>query len=418
MAAAGEFDWEGPLSIRRALRMKPVILRAAASSRRTGGAGDESSLTPSTSPPEETSAATFFGLVFIVLLIFILCIVVIIWFCYHRKRHQRTWLDDLEKDSANCEANGQCERPCVPCVSRCTANITAGQFSFKPLGRMNGARTGQLFVLNEDPIVLDDLILSQDPETAKSLTVGSRPKASPDDGGSLIMTSKSTNWSGYVAAQSMTTPVTNSCSSVTGTFIVPKILPGVTSSMNNVSIWVGLDGAFVTDPTVQQIGIDLYYKNGRSYSYAWFEMYPASAYQIVGFPINAGESITATVTFSSVTNAYTMSMINNTRRVGITVPTGYTRSSSGRRQCVEWVVEAPSYVTGRNVALCPLTQFSTITWSNCQATIAGVTGGIGHFAHDNFVMVSQTNSNKIKAAPTALSGADGSVFSVSWAAGV
>ena len=84
-----------------------------------------------------------------------------------------------------------------------------------------------------------------------------------------IETETSTNWCGYAIEG------TNADAGV-GTFTVPPILPGVTSKNNNVSIWCGIDGLTSANPTVQQLGVDLAYVNGRVESYAWIEMYPES----------------------------------------------------------------------------------------------------------------------------------------------
>jgi hypothetical protein len=225
------------------------------------------------------------------------------------------------------------------------------------------------------------------------------------DNSSVDMTTKSTNWAGFVAATSLQTPRTNSCTKVTGTFVIPTLQRDVTDPDNNVSIWVGLDGAFSSDPTVEQIGIDLANVDGQTQAYAWFEMYPKGAYEIVGFPVNAGETIMVTVAFLG-SGIYQLSMSNLTQRVKVTIPTFYTRSSFAKRQCVEWIVEAP-YFQG----VLPLTHFNPITFTNCSATINGVTNTISHFAHDNFIMT--TEQNVPKATPSALS-TNGSSFSVTW----
>lgn len=125
---------------------------------------------------------------------------------------------------------------------------------------------------------------------------------------------ESTNWCGYVAATSLTNPLTNSVGGGVGSFVVPTLNSNVTARNNNVSIWTGEDGAFNSDPTVQQCGIDLAFTNGRTVAYAWVEFYPLGPIQIVGFPINAGDTITPSVQWVSGTT-YQVILTNNTRGV-------------------------------------------------------------------------------------------------------
>lgn len=222
-------------------------------------------------------------------------------------------------------------------------------------------------------------------------------------------TTKSTNWAGYVAAKSMTQPVTGSCVAVAGTFIVPSLQYDIDEPMDNVSIWVGIDGGVASAPTVQQLGVDLANVGGRMQAYAWFEMYPASAYQIVGFPVNAGDSITASVNFISG-NQYQLMMTNNTRRVRAIIPPAYTKSTIAKRQCVEWIVEAPYYR-----GILPLTHFNPVVFTNCTAVISGVGGSISKFAHDNFNMVSVgANNVTTPKATTSVLDTSGNSFRVTW----
>jgi len=257
----------------------------------------------------------------------------------------------------------------------------------------------------------------------------------------------SNNWSGYVSANSLTQPGENSVSNVVGTFVVPSLVPTTGQNDDNVSIWVGIDGAFGTDPTVQQIGIDLSYENGSTVSYAWFEMYPQPAYEINGFPIQPGDSITVSVSlqlggndpfslaetkFKQVENqselpsspfgktnfnqngTYILKMVNNTQQVQVTIPTSYTQNARARGQSAEWIVEAPS--EGPDVvALSPFTP--AIEWSNCSATIgsggnssSSTVGPINRFPNVEITMGTPT---QVKAQPTSLNSA-GTSFSIAW----
>lgn len=221
----------------------------------------------------------------------------------------------------------------------------------------------------------------------------------------------STNWAGYVAANSLSNPGINTATEVNGTFVIPSLTSSNEPTNDNVSIWVGIDGVFNSDPTVQQIGVDLAYENGRTVIYAWFEMYPSNAYAIGGFPVFVGDNITLSVVLSSYRNGfstYIMRIVNNTRRVQFTIPTSYTTTRNVRNMCVEWIVEAPSL--GNTIV--PLSSFTPpIVWSNCSATISGTTGPISRTPYLQLNMVN--GSNVVKAATSNLTSSRNG-FTVTW----
>ena len=81
-----------------------------------------------------------------------------------------------------------------------------------------------------------------------------------------------------------------------------------------------------------------------------------------------------------------------------------TPSNSG----VEWIVEAPGIGGGGGS---PLAHFCPITFTNCSATLFGVTGPINDNAWTDFSIIMARSD--IMATPSPLS-ADGSSFSVTW----
>ena len=229
-------------------------------------------------------------------------------------------------------------------------------------------------------------------------------------GGGSVVTTHSQNWSGYVSANSLTKPTTNSATSVAGTFTIPSLSSVVSTTNNNVSLWVGIDGAFSSDPTVQQLGVDLAYSGGTTQVYAWYEMYPAASNQISGFPAAVGDVITVSanvISTSGKTSVYALTITNVTQNESVTIPTSQTTTTSGLQQCVEWIVEAPSI--GNSVV--PLSEFSPITWTNCTATINGVTGPISSFPSELINMVSSAGA--AKDSTSSLNGA-GNSFGVTW----
>jgi hypothetical protein len=225
-----------------------------------------------------------------------------------------------------------------------------------------------------------------------------------------ITKSQSKNWAGYISANSLIDPSPNSCSFVTGTFNIPSLSRGVSTYNNNVSIWVGMDGAFNSNPTIQQIGIDLQYVNSKTIIYAWFQMYPNPPYKINNFPANVGDVISVSVKVASTegsTTTYELTIANVTQHESITIPTSQTISNNSMQQCVEWIVEAPSI--GDTIS--PLSEFSPVTWTNCYAKIGGASGGIGTFPGKQLAMVDFENSLK---AETSDLTPRGNAFAVTW----
>lgn len=213
----------------------------------------------------------------------------------------------------------------------------------------------------------------------------------------------SNNWSGYVAATNLTKPTKNSVSGVSGTWIVPTI--SSSSITTYCSIWVGIDG--FNSPSVEQIGTEHDWSGGKQVHYAWFEMYPQYPYEINGFPVNPGDSISASVTYVGH-NTFVMTIVNNTRKVYFNVPTSYTKSSKAQRLCAEWVVEAP----WENTVL-PLSHFTTVNWTNCATDINNITGPINNNKWRDDFLVMVTDTNVPKATPSALT-TNGQGFAVSW----
>jgi len=173
-----------------------------------------------------------------------------------------------------------------------------------------------------------------------------------------------------------------------------------TSAHTYSSSWVGIDG--YSSNTVEQIGTEQEWTSAGPVYYAWFEMYPKFAYRINNFPVAAGDTITAEVSYVGNSN-YLLTITNNTQNLTFSIK---QKSGSATRRSVEWVEEAP-YSGG----VLPLANFGTVQFSNCYATVSGYTGPISSWTNDAITM--QTSGGVIKAAPSTLS-PDGAGFSVIW----
>ena len=215
--------------------------------------------------------------------------------------------------------------------------------------------------------------------------------------------SSSQNWCGYAVETDFGSPQNYAVSSVVGQWTIPG-LTASTSANTYSSIWIGMDG--YSSGTVEQIGTEQDWTSGSQQNYVWFEMYPKSAYEIVGFPIAPGEKFGAGVSF--IGSTFVLSVTNFTQGVYYRVPTHYTKSRNARRSSAEWIVEAP-YSGG----ILPLAHFDTVNLAGCSATLNNHPGAISDSAwqHDSITM--ETSSGATKAQPSGLS-SDGSGFSVTW----
>lgn len=217
-------------------------------------------------------------------------------------------------------------------------------------------------------------------------------------------TSSSGNWAGYVASSQP-----YSVQKVSGSWVVPSVVPsGVDTAC---AIWVGIDGS--GSNSVEQIGTSHDVNNGVASHYAWFEMFPQGSNNLVGFPVEVGDHISAFVLYVPLSQGlpvgsslFILQITNNTKRVYTIVPS--IVSYDVKRLSAEWIVEAP-YMNGT----LPLSSFGSVFLSNCTAEISNVSGPIDDiaWAWDNMNMVAPDGSPK---ALTSSLSVDGESFSVAW----
>lgn len=215
----------------------------------------------------------------------------------------------------------------------------------------------------------------------------------------------STNWSGYAVTGS-------AVSSVSGSWVVPTVT-GSRFTTAYSSFWVGIDG--FSSNTVEQIGTDSDVRNGKAVYYAWYEFYPNPMIQISSLTIKPGDTISATVSYSS--GSFTVTLTDKT--------TSHTYSTTGTvsgatESSAEWIAEAPS----SNFGVLPLANFGTAKFgldntqigTTCFATVSGTSGNIQSFgsAVQTITMVGGYGRNSyVKASPSSLS-TDGTSFTDTW----
>jgi hypothetical protein len=213
----------------------------------------------------------------------------------------------------------------------------------------------------------------------------------------------SVNWSGYAVETNLANPQQYAFTDVQASWIVPSLSPSASSNQNAYSsTWIGLDGD--SSKTVEQIGIEQDYVNGKAVYYAWYEMYPLSPVKL-DLVIQAGDMISAEVKYLA-NNTYQLTLNDVTSGHSSTIQ---VESSKPIRSSAEWIEES----TGR------LADFNTVTFTHASATATEPTGTFTGAINDPAWQTDQitlvSHSGSVLAAPTPLSN-HGSSFSINYQA--
>jgi hypothetical protein len=202
------------------------------------------------------------------------------------------------------------------------------------------------------------------------------------------------NWAGYTA-----TAADGTVTKVTGTWVQPAV-NCANGKTTYLATWVGIDGFNTSD--LQQTGTQAVCSGGVASYGAWWEVLPASETPISTITVHAGDTITASVTYSS--GKFTMKITDGASSFSKTKVV-----SSTSRNSVDCIVERPT-VGG---AYASLAKFTKDTFSSCTATISGVTGGVGTFSTVYEINMYNNAGNKVIASTGAL-GSSKKSFSVTW----
>lgn len=202
----------------------------------------------------------------------------------------------------------------------------------------------------------------------------------------------STNWSGYAAVSSISSPADGFVNSVTGSWVIPTVT--LNSSQDTyVATWVGIDG--FSDGTVEQIGTEQDCVNGIQENYAWVEFYPGPSRIIRGFTVNVGDAFTASVAYEGG-SLFALSLND------LTTGKSYSRTYNAvaQRQSAEWVVEAPSSSASE---VLPLANFGTVNFSSAQFTDnTGTTYAIDGLGPGTYDTIALDDPNGGSAKPSSL----------------
>ena len=195
---------------------------------------------------------------------------------------------------------------------------------------------------------------------------------------SVVGVTTSSNWSGYAAEQgsNLDAPTTSTVTAVGGTWAVPSVSGSTTGYSSD---WVGIDG--YSSSTVEQIGTEQDVVVGRhgtvtTSDYAWYEMYPSGSVVIPNFKIEAGDTISAAVSYQSTSgrkSSFTLTITDTTEKETFTTTQSIPTPA---RSSAEWIVEAPSSSRG----VLPLDNFGTVQFTGAWATVGGTTGAVDNSA--------------------------------------
>lgn len=173
-------------------------------------------------------------------------------------------------------------------------------------------------------------------------------------------TAYSNNWSGTVLSQPPSSG--DSYTHVSTMMTIPKVSPDGFDSYQSASVWVGIDGATVSD-AILQAGVDVGILDGTPHYSAWYQWFPEASVTIPDFEIQEGDVVVATVNATSKSSG---KCIIENKRTGqavtktVSAPNP-TATLSG--QNAEWIVE-DFLSDGKPV---PLVDFGEITFEESKA---------------------------------------------------
>jgi hypothetical protein len=205
-------------------------------------------------------------------------------------------------------------------------------------------------------------------------------------------------WSGYIVASDIQnrSPVV---SSVSASWTVPEVKPSENNTFSGV--WVGIGG--YGEETLIQTGTEQEYINGKLVYYAWYELLPDYLVRIPRLHVQPDDTITASISLiNENTSTWSIEISDVTRREHFKKVVVYNSS----RLSAEWLVERPKV----NGTISTLADFGNVTFTECEATVDGITGAIGNFSYAQLVMHDE-DSSLVSVSPL---NDDGSGFTVSY----
>ena len=198
----------------------------------------------------------------------------------------------------------------------------------------------------------------------------------------------SLNWAGYAVSRSRV-----AFTAVRATFFVPYLNCAKSPGRALSSAWVGLDGFVGRAHSVEQGGIAANCEtSGKTAYFAWWETFPRAEVR-VALKVAAGDSVTASVTYSAKTRNYRIALTDNTSgaKFGVQRKCPHVREAGKWLRCprnsAEIISEAPE--AGQNLAVARLADYGAVSFGAISITDGrGVRGGIVS-AHWNATKITQ-----------------------------
>jgi hypothetical protein len=221
---------------------------------------------------------------------------------------------------------------------------------------------------------------------------------------------ESSNWSGYANSGA-------TFNAVSASWTVPTV--DCQSGADAYSAqWIGIDG--YTSSTVEQDGTEADCLGGSASYDAWYEMYGDSAvnngYEVelspTTNPVDAGDSMSASVSFSASTGEWTLTIDDSTRWSAAYSTT--ISFATPARSSAEWVVERPE-ICVRTCSLTSLADFGSVSFSNASTTTTNSSGSISANPYAAIEMVAAGYGSTVLAVPGALD-STGDDFTDTWEA--
>jgi len=221
-------------------------------------------------------------------------------------------------------------------------------------------------------------------------------------------------WSGYVVTGNEV-----SFSSASGTWVEPSVRCRKGGAPALSTVWVGIGGYANGSNVLDQVGTDANCsRSGQASYFAWFELLPDIAHDIVG-KVEAGDTMIGSVTIAGV-NLIDVKLENATRRWTFDRK---IQAGSPDRTSAEWIVEAPYSCVRFTCHQAPLANFGSVSIRSIAATGNGERGTLKHAAWRATPLVLapcvqtiadvKTNGLPAVAVPREIS-RDGSSFAIAW----
>ena len=212
------------------------------------------------------------------------------------------------------------------------------------------------------------------------------------------------NWAGYVVASNLLDPKQD-VSNVSASWIVPSVKDIGIDAYS--SVWVGIGGQF--DRSLIQVGTEQDFTGGSAKYYAWYEMLPNYSIPIESIQVSPGDQMRASISLVDTnTNLWSISIEDLTSNTKF--QNNFTYDS--QQLTAEWIVERPQV----NNALVQLADFGSVTFTDCQASISGKTGGITDFSYNYVILDPEiVNNQSVRLVNVSIPPAEGgSQFSVTY----